>query len=412
MGKTIITISSLLLGIGILLSGNGLQGTLLVLRAIDENFTENTIGIIMSMYFIGFITGTFLCPLIIERVRHIRTFSIMAAICSSSTILMGLWVNPWVWCVMRFVLGICVVGIFMVTESWLNTQAANTNRGRVFSFYILVNLIFLAVGQFLILAADINKVDLFAMAAALYSLSLVPIALTRIPEPLPIKRVSLDLRGLYQTSSLGFTGSIISGFLNSLFWSLGPLFARLSGLSELGIAMFMSTTILGGILLQFPVGYWSDHTNRRTAIMIISYVSVIISAIAILVPTTTYYWLTVCMFIYGGMMFSIYPVCVAHTNDHPEATDRVAIMTNLLFLYGIGAVVGPFIGGYVMHLFGHTSLFLLFILGGTFLGLYAGYWIERGVTISDIDKTRFTPLVRTSQVAIDLHTADNDTNTS
>jgi MFS family permease len=406
MGKTIITISSLLLGIGILLSGNGLQGTLLVLRAVDESFTENTIGIIMSMYFIGFITGTFLCPHIIERVRHIRTFAIMAAICSSSTILMGLWVNPWVWCIMRFVLGICVVGIFMVTESWLNTQAANTNRGRVFSFYILVNLVFLAAGQFLILAADIRTTDLFAIAAALYSLSLVPIALTRIPEPAAIKRVSLDLRGLYRTSSLGFTGSLISGFLNSLFWSLGPLFARLSGLSELGIAIFMSTTILGGILLQFPIGYWSDHTDRRKAIMVISYVSVIISAIAIIVPSTPYYWLAACMFIYGGMMFSIYPVSVAHTNDHPEATDRVAIMTNLLFLYGIGAVFGPFIGGYVIQLFGHTSLFILFILGGTFLGLYAGYWLKRGVIITERDKSHFTPLVRTSQMAIDLQPDD------
>ena len=365
----------------------------------------------MSMYFIGFITGTFLCPVIIERVRHIRTFAIMAAICSSSIILMGLWVNPWIWCVMRFVLGTCVVGIFMVTESWLNTEAANTNRGRVFSFYVLVNLVFLATGQFLIMAADINKVDLFAIAAALYSLSLVPVALTRIPEPSAITRVTLDLRYLYRTSALGFTGSIISGFLNSLFWSLGPLYARLSGLSELGIAMFMSITILGGIVLQFPIGYWSDHADRRTTIMYISYISVAISAIAIMVPTTTYYWLAICMFIYGGMMFSIYPVSVAHTNDHPEAVDRVAIMTNLLFLYGIGAVIGPFTGGFVMHLFGHSSLFILFMIGGTYLAVYAGYWVKHGVSIPDHDKTRFVPLVRTSQVAIELQAKDNNSNT-
>lgn len=408
MTKTIITISSLLTGIGILLSGNGLQGTLLVLRAVEENFTENTIGIIMSMYFIGFITGTLLCPRIIERVRHIRTFSIMAAICSSSIVLMGLWVNPWIWCIMRFIIGICVVGIFMVTESWLNTQAVNTNRSRIFSFYILVNLVFLAAGQFLILAADIRTVDLFAMSAALYSLSLVPIALTRIPEPPAIKHIMLDLRGMYRISSLGFTGCLISGFLNSLFWSLGPLYARLSGLSELGIAVFMSTTILGGILLQIPIGYWSDHTDRRTAIMVISYVIAIISAIAILVPTTTYYWLTICMFIFGGMMFSIYPISVAHTNDHPEASDRVAMMTNLLFLYGIGAVFGPFTGGYVMHVFGHSSLFILFILSGTFLGVYAGYWLKRGVMIPDSDKSRFIPLVRTSHVAIELQSNNHD----
>lgn len=407
MAKTIITISSLLLSIGILLFGNGLQGTLLVLRGTGENFTENIIGIIMSMYFIGFISGTFLCPYIIERVRHVRTFAIMAAICSSSTILMGLWVNPWVWCLVRFILGIAIVGIFMVTESWLNTQAANTNRGRLFSFYVLVNLTFLAAGQFLILAGDIMSMKLFAIASALYSLSLVPVALTRIPEPPSITRVSLDLKGLYRISPLGFTGSLVSGFLNSLFWALGPLFAQLSGLNEFGIALFMSITIMGGALFLWPIGYWSDRHDRYLTIMLVSFMSVIASLFAIFVPTSTYYWIAICMLIYGGMMFSIYPLSVANTNDQPEAVDRVAISTNLLFLYGVGAVLGPLIGGYVMHLFGHYSWYILLILGGTFLGVFAAYCHKRGVTISDVDRTTFVPLVRTSQVAIDLQAENN-----
>ena len=194
MARTNFTISSLLLGIGILLFGNGLQGTLLALRGIDEGFTETSIGFIMSMYFIGFVVGTFMCPPIIGRVGHIRTFAAMAAICASSMVLIGLWVDPWIWAVMRFILGICIVGIFMVTESWLNTQATNDNRGQIFSIYILVNLVFLAAGQFLILAGDINSMELFAISAALFSISLVPVALTHIREPTPIKQINLRLR--------------------------------------------------------------------------------------------------------------------------------------------------------------------------------------------------------------------------
>jgi MFS family permease len=406
MARTIFTISSLLLGIGILLFGNGLQGTLLALRGIDEGFTETSIGFIMSMYFIGFVAGTFLCPGIIERVGHIRTFAAMAAICASTMILIGLWVDPWIWGIMRFILGICIVGIFMVTESWLNTQATNDNRGQIFSIYILVNLVFLAAGQFLILAGDIRSMELFAISAALFSISLVPVALTHIREPTPVKQIKLRLRDVYQTSSLGFMGSLISGLLGSLFWSLGPLFARLSDLSELGIALFMSTTILGGIVLQWPIGYWSDRTDRRTTIMSVSFISVFASLLVIFAPTMTHFWLAFCMFIYGGMMFSIYPLSVAHANDHPDATDRVAVTTNLLFVFGIGAALGPAIGGFLMHLLGRYTLFALFILAGTFLGCYAWYWKQHGIRIKDENKTHFTPLLRTSQAAVDLQTDD------
>lgn len=410
MARTIITISSLLLGIGILLFGNGLQGTLLALRAVEEGFTESTIGIIMSMYFIGFVTGTFLCPGIIQRVGHIRTFSTLAALCATSIVLLGLWINPVVWGIIRFVLGICVVGIFMVTESWLNTQATNRNRGQIFAIYILVNLVFLAAGQFLILFGDIRSMELFAIAAALYSISLVPVALTRIPEPTPVTKISLHLRDIYNISALGFIGSLISGFLGSLFWSLGPLFAKLSGFSELGIALFMSTAILGGILLQWPIGYWSDRADRRTIIMLTCFVSVIVSILAILAPTTTYIWLAICMFVFGAMLFSIYPLSVAHTNDHPEAVDRVAVTINLLFVFGLGAAVAPVIGGILMQLFGRYSLFGLFILAGAFLGCYAWYWKYHGTEIRDEDKSSFTPQLRTSQVAIELQSDDIEVN--
>ena len=265
---------------------------------------------------------------------------------------------------------------------------------------------FLAAGQFLILAGDIRSMELFAISAALFSISLVPVALTHIREPTPVKQIKLRLRDVYQTSSLGFMGSLISGLLGSLFWSLGPLFARLSDLSELGIALFMSTTILGGIVLQWPIGYWSDRTDRRTTIMSVSFISVFASLLVIFAPTMTHYWLAFCMFIYGGMMFSIYPLSVAHANDHPDATDRVAVTTNLLFVFGIGAALGPAIGGFLMHLLGRYMLFALFILAGTFLGCYAWYWKQHGIRIKDENKTHFTPLLRTSQAAVDLQTDD------
>lgn len=409
MKRTIIVISSLLFSIGILLFGNGLQGTLLTLRGAIEGFSESTIGIIMSMYFIGFVFGSFLCPKVIQRVGHIRTFSIMASTSASTIILMGFFVNPQFWSIMRFVLGICMVGIYLVIESWLNTQANNKNRGRVFGIYILVNLLFLASGQFLILIGDINSLDLFAITAALFSISLIPVALTRLSEPPPVNEIRIQLRKLYQISSLGFMGSFISGLLSSSFWAMGPLFARLSDLNEFGIALFMSATIFGGALLQWPIGYWSDTTDRRMTIVLVCIISAIVSLLAILL-TESLYWLMVCMFLFGGMLFSIYPISVAHVNDHPDATDRVTISINLLLVYGIGAAIGPAIGGLLMDLFGRYSLFGLFITGSVFLAGYAYYLKQHGTEITDTDKTNFVPLVRTSQVVASNIIEEKDTN--
>lgn len=392
-----------------MLAGNGLQGTLLALRGVEEHFSEGVIGAIMAMYSLGFVAGAFICPAIVQRVRHIRTFCMMAGLCATAIVIMGLWVDPWVWAVLRFLLGVCIIGIYMVTESWLNSQATNANRGSIFSVYTLINLLFLGGGQFLILAGDINTMDLFAISAALFSLCLVPVALTRISEPPPVTPIRLDLKQLYRISTLGFTGSLVGGLLSSLFWSLGPLFARLSGLSDFGIVIFMSTTILGGIIFLWPVGYWSDKSDRRQIISIVSAIIVMASLAAMLAPHDTYLWLSICMFVFGGMLFTIYPLCVAHTNDLIGTDERFSVTSNLLVIYGVGAAIGPFIGGIVMNVLGHYSLFGLFILGGLFLSTFAWYWRKHEPAIPDEAKTHYAPFVRTSQVAVELELPHEET---
>lgn len=405
MTGTLISVSSLLLSIGILLTGNALQGTLLVIRGHAEGFSTSIIGLVMAMYFAGFIIGTFLCPLIIRRVGHIRAFSTTAALCAGTIVIMGLWVNPWVWGVTRLLLGICIVGIFMVTESWLNTQAVNENRGRMFSVYIMVNLVSMAGGQFLLTAGDMRTMELFAIAAALYSLGIVPVAMTRLPQPAAVTGFSIRLRELYRTSALGFTGALVAGLLNSLFWSLAPLYARLSNLNDMGVALFMSSAILGGLVFLWPIGRWSDRHDRRAVFIYISTFSAMAALLALLAPPGSRYWLSLCMFFYGGMMFSIYPLSVAHTNDHPDATDRVSVTSNLLFVYSLGAVMGPLLGGILMQTLGHYLLFGLFIFGGAVLGVCAAYWRKHGMAISTADKGTFTPYVRTSPVAVRLESA-------
>lgn len=400
MQRTISAVSSLLFSVAILLLGSGLLGTLLSLRASLEGYSETVIGMIAAMYFLGFIVGTYLCPLLIRRSGHIRSFTVVASLASCTVLVYSLWVDPLVWMLTRLVTGICLVGIYMIIESWLNSQASNEIRGRVFSTYMLINLLFLAFGQYLILAGDIGNNRLFAISAILFSLGLVPVAMTRLPEPVPISRVRLNLRDLYRTAPSGFMGSFIAGLIGSAFWGLGPLFALQAGLSREGIALFMSATIIGGALLQLPIGLLSDRRDRRLVLSAISLLGAGFAVAAVLVPADTVRWLALLMFLYGGMMFSIYPVSAALTNDFTDVADNVKTSGNLLMAYGVGAMAGPLAAGPLMQWFGRDSLFGFFAAFGVALALFVQYqrW-RHPVHLAPEDKAHFVPMTRTTQVA-------------
>jgi len=400
MQRTLSAVSSLLFSVAILLLGSGLLGTLLSLRASLEGYSETVIGMIASMYFLGFIFGTYLCPLLIRRAGHIRSFTVVAALASCTVLVYSLWVDPVVWMLTRLVTGICLVGIYMIIESWLNSQASNKIRGRVFSTYMFINLLFLAMGQYLILAGDIGNNRLFAISAILFSLGLVPVAMTRLPEPVPVSRVRLNLGDLYRSAPSGFMGSFIAGLIGSAFWGLGPLFALQAGLSREGIALFMSATIIGGALLQIPIGLLSDRHDRRRVLSGISLFSAAFAVAAVLLPVDTIWWLALLMFFYGGMMFSIYPVSAALTNDFTDAADNVKTSGNLLMAYGIGAMAGPLTVGPLMQWFGRNSLFGFFAAFSLALTLFVLYQQWRyPVHLAPGEKAHFVPMTRTTQVA-------------
>ena len=263
------SIFSLLLGAGILLVGIGLLGTLLAVRAGVEHFSDPITGVVMSAYFLGFAAGTYVCPALIRRVGHIRAFAAMAAVASAAAIGHALLVHPVVWAVLRAITGACMVGLYMVVESWLNVLAPRQRRGQIFALYVAVTLVALALGQFLILVGDVDEFMPFGIAAALLSLALVPIALTRVTQPESVEAPELGLRHLYRLSPLGTLGALVAGLVSGAFWGMGPLYAYRVGLSDLSVAGFMATTIIGGALLQWPIGHLSDHHDRRTVLTVV-----------------------------------------------------------------------------------------------------------------------------------------------
>ncbi len=402
MLATFVRISTLLFGMGVLLGGNGLLGTLLGVRAGLEGFGEIAVGAIMSAYFLAFILGTFFCPAIVRRVGHIRAFAALAAIGSVSAIAHALLVNPFAWGVLRVVTGVAMVGLFMVVESWLNVLAPNERRGRIFAAYTALNLTAMALGQFFLLVGDLRGYVPFAIVSICFSIALVPVALTNVREPTPVSVPHLRLRQLYTISPLGVIGTFASGLTQSSFWGMGAVFAQGIGLSRAGIAFFMSAAIIGGALLQWPLGRFSDRHDRRRVLSIVCLGGAALALIALYAARVSQPALLLSAFFYGGFAFSVYSISVSHVNDQLEPPAVLHATSGLLLVYGIGASVGPAIVGLLMAVLGPESLLGFFATILTTLALFALYRTYVGHPVPIEAHGPFVPMVRTSPAALEM----------
>lgn len=396
------SIYTLLMGIGLLLLGGGLLGTALGVRATMEGVSQTTIGFIMAAYFAGFIVGTYGAPGIVRQVGHVRAFAAFAAVASTTGILHAMFTDPYAWMAFRLLTGASFVGIYMVIESWLGEQSTSTTRGQVFALYMTITLLALAGGQFLILVGDVSTFVPFGVVTILVSLALVPVALTRLREPTPVETPALGLRHLVSISPLGVAGAFFSGLAYAAFWGMGPVFASGIGLEKMGVATFMAATILGGALLQVPIGHLSDHHDRRT---VLAWVGVAGSLLALVLFAATFFGrgaIVVAGFLYGGVMFTVYGLSVAHMNDHLHEGGVLEATQALLLVHGGGAVAGPLVAGLIMERFGSQALLFFFAVILALLAAYAFRRMHVSPHIPLEDQGDYMPMVRTTQAAAEL----------
>ncbi len=386
----------------LLLLGIGLMGILLGIRAGVEGFSATTTGIVMSSYFFGYAVGTFICPSIIQRVGHIRAFAALASIASATAILHAIFVNPYAWIFIRVLTGMSIVGLYIVLESWLNVLIPNQQRGKLFATYLMITYLALAAGQFLVLIADVKGFILFGVISILLSLSLLPIALTRVKEPEPAVAPTVHIITLFRTSPLGVTGTFCAGLVSAAFWGMGPLFGHRIGLEPSQVATFMFITILGGALLQWPVGYLSDKYDRRMMLLFSSFASAVLAFIIVFIAASPYKLLLVLSFLYGGMSFSLYGISVAHVNDYLIPENMLEASKGLLLVYGAGATLGPFIAGVVMTELRPTNLYLYSMSVSIALVMFGIYRYLQRQSVPVEEQIEFAPMIRTSPVALEL----------
>jgi len=397
------TIAVLLTGLALLLIGVGLLGTLLGVRATLASFNNIETGLIMAGYYVGYVAGTLLVPRIVRNVGHIRAFAALAAAAAVCSLGFGLAVHPLIWLVLRVLNGLCVVGLYMVVESWLSEQSAGPSRGRIFSVYMMSTLFALGAGQFLLLVGDPSGLVPFALAAALISLGVIPVAVTRVTEPRIELMVPVKLSELMRISPLGTIGALGAGAVNGAFWGMTPVFGQRLELADLQIALLMSATILGGAILQWPIGHLSDRHDRRSVLIGVSLVTAAVAAAVALIVIEDLPGLVIAASIYGGLMFSLYGISVAHTNDHLMPGQILEATRGLLLIYGVGALCGPIFGGIAMELLGPVGLPTVSATTAAALAAYGAYRVTRRSAPPLDEQTEFVPLVRTSPVVMEMH---------
>ncbi|MGM0394154.1 MAG: MFS transporter, partial [Thermodesulfobacteriota bacterium] len=336
----------------LMMMGLGLLNTFLGFRLSLEGVSTQVTGLVLSAYFVGLVAGTTYCRKIIRNVGHIRAFAAFTAVTTAVVMVHGLYTSPLLWAVLRFAAGISNMGLFMVIESWLNECAEPRFRGRIFSIYMIVTYLGSTVGQQLLNTGDVHGQALFLVAGVFVVLSTIPVAMTRSIHPKLPKVEQAALKTILKKAPIGMLGCFGAGLLHSAFYTMGPVFAHQIHLSVSQISWFMSLTVLGGLLLQWPVGMMSDRLDRS---LVLPGLGIILAGISLVLLLFSRYSLGMLLgttALFGGIFFSIYPVAVARAHDIFEAQDVVKVSSVLLLCYGIGAMFGPTLAATVMSLTG------------------------------------------------------------
>ncbi len=408
MRATLAPVAALLLSVALLLMGNGLQGTLLPVRAQLEKFSTFDIGVLGSCYFLGFAAGCYLGPYVVRRVGHIRAFTATVSLASTLVLVHALVVQPSLWWSIRALTGFCFAILYMVIESWLSEKSTNENRGVVFSLYTIINFTVVTLGQMMLTLGDPTAFPLFAAASILVSLAALPVALTSAPAPAPIATVKIRVRHLYESSPVAVAGVLVVGFANGSFWALGPVFALsnpfISGTT--GIALFMSTAVIAGAAGQWPLGRLSDKIDRRKVI-VISCAGAALAGIGMSIFADRWEQAVYAFaFLFGVFAFPLYSLSAAHMNDSVEPGGFVEASSGLLLLYAVGAVLGPLMAASTMRIAGPNGLFLYTAAAHAVMVLFAAYRLHRSPRPTDDQREPFMDSVRVAQTIVPLDPLD------
>ena len=392
---------ALLLGLFMLMVGNGLQGTLLGVRGEIEGFTTFEMSLVMSAYFLGFLGGSRLAPEMIRRVGHVRVFAALGSAISAVLILYPSLVEPWAWILGRVLIGFCFSGVYVTAESWLNNAATNENRGKALSLYMIVQMGGIFGAQYLLLLGDASGFILFIIPSVLVSLAFAPILLTVSPTPAFGTTKRMRLGELVAASPLVSMGMILLGGVFAAQFGMAAIYATRVGLSVPQISVFISTIYLAALISTYPIGWLSDRVDRRLLIIGLSLVGGLGALLGFVVPGS-FGLLLVSAALVGGTSNPLYSLLIAYANDYLEREDMASASAGFVFINGLGAVAGPITVGWMMDWIGPRGFWGFVAVLMVALAGYGAWRMTRRPAVPVAETVSYAPVMASaSPVAVE-----------
>ncbi len=387
---------ALLGGFALLMLANGIQSTLVGVRAELEDFGSLWVGAIMTAYFAGFLAGTQLASTYLVKVGHIRTYAALASIASATAITHIVAVNPPTWLALRFITGLCMAGIYVTVESWLN-DIANTKvdgvsiRGRLLASYMIITMGALSVAQVVFQFADPLSIGLFVLASVLASLSLVPTALSTTSAPVVRFPEPLSIRALTHVVPTGVVTSFLLGMSVGVLLGLAPVYATREGLSGGQLSWFVAAPTLGAMVGQWPLGSLSDRVSRRAVMMFAAVASAVISIALSQVPTDSTAAIVLLVAL-GAAHFPMYSLALAYVNDWISPNQMMGASVAYVRINGLGAFAGPLLATAVMSAWGSWTYFWLLAALNGMIVAYIGYRMMIRDAMAVDDQSQWVPV--------------------
>jgi len=403
MNKILKNSWALFLGMSFIMLAHGYQGSLLGVRAVQEDFNLIATGFMMSGYYVGYFIGAKTIPSFIFRVGHIRVFAAFASIASIVILMHSILIHPFTWFILRVVTGISMVSIYTIAESWLNDRSSNKNRGSVLSIYMIVLYGSMGIGMFFLNFSKPENFQPYILVSLFMSLALIPILLTKRKAPTFKKITGMSLRELYKVSPLGMVGSVFYGTTQSALFSLLAVYAASMNFTIFEISLVTFLLAISGAVAQFPIGKLSDKFDRRLVIIYTTFGAAFFALCAIFASDLMYLpgglgtsktWFYIFLILFSFCSLPMFAIIFAHTNDFIPKEKFVAAGAGLQFAFGLGAISGPFLCSLFMNVIGANGYFVFLIIFQSVIGIFGIHRMRIRQTEDNPD-SQFTAMPQT-----------------
>ncbi|MEL6957618.1 MAG: MFS transporter [Pseudomonadota bacterium] len=391
----LVSFAALLLSVALLQLSSGGVGPLDALTGLNAGFTSAEVGFLGSAHFVGFFIGCWWAPRLMGSVGHSRAFAVLTAMGAIGLSGHIFATDPWVWAVLRIGSGICIAGSYTVIEAWLQAKVTNETRGRAMGTYRLVDMGGSLVAQLGIgVLATLETHIAYNILTLLCIASLLPLALTRLPQPETPEAPRLRPGLAWRMSPLAVAGVLVAALTSASFRMVGPIYGQEVGLAASQIGVFLAAFVAGGALAQVPTGWLADKYDRRWVLIWLSIAAAGSCAVTVSVSGMGTGAIMVSTALFGLTTFPVFSVAAAHAHDFASADERVELSAALMFFYAVGAIAAPWISSLLMAGFGPSALFVFISAGHLALVLYGLNRMRARATPED--RTRFVMAPRTS----------------